>query len=53
MTLNNVIDIYKIYCYINKCQWQKEEILMGIIKEENWTGNAEALAKLVKFWLRK
>ena len=26
---------------------------MGIIKEENWTGNAEALAKLVKFWLRK
>jgi len=24
-----------------------------IIKEENWTGNAEALGKLVKFWLRK
>ena len=20
LTLNNVIDIYKIYCYINKCQ---------------------------------
>ena len=26
---------------------------MGLIKEENWTGNAESLAKLVQFWLRK
>ena len=27
---------------------------MGIlIKEESWTGSAEALAKLVRFWLRK